>query len=137
MKKAISFIYLLFFVTPLTYANEPPPFSTAVKVNHILYLSGQIGTEKLGQPTLIKGGIIPETHKVMQNIKKVLENNGSSLNRVFKCTVMMADMKEWPLMNKVYASYFSKGHYPARSAFGATGLALNARVEIECIATAD
>jgi enamine deaminase RidA (YjgF/YER057c/UK114 family) len=45
----------------------------------------------------------------------------------------MADMKEWPAMNEIYASYFRNG-LPARSSFGATGLALNARVEIECIA---
>ena len=68
----------------------------------------------------------------MENIKAVVERFGSSMNKVVKCTVFMADMSEWPAMNDVYVTYFSK--LPARSALGASGLALNARVEIECIA---
>jgi enamine deaminase RidA (YjgF/YER057c/UK114 family) len=70
----------------------------------------------------------------MENIRDVLERSGSSLDRVVKCTVMMADMKEWPAMNEVYVTYFPRNR-PARSALGANGLALGARVEIECIAT--
>jgi enamine deaminase RidA (YjgF/YER057c/UK114 family) len=72
----------------------------------------------------------------MDNIRDVLEKSGSSLDRVVKCTVMMADMSEWNAMNGVYATYFPS-HKPARSAFGATALALGARVEIECWATVD
>jgi enamine deaminase RidA (YjgF/YER057c/UK114 family) len=71
----------------------------------------------------------------MDNIKGVLERHGSSLDRVVKCLVMLADIKDWPAMNKVYTAYFPK-NLPARSALGASGLALNARVEIECTATA-
>ena len=69
----------------------------------------------------------------MRNIANVLDKTGSSIDRVVKCTAFLADMKEWPAMNTVYATFFPV-HKPARSAFGATGLALNARVEIECIA---
>jgi enamine deaminase RidA (YjgF/YER057c/UK114 family) len=69
----------------------------------------------------------------MENIKDVLTRVGSSMDHIVKCTVMMADMAEWPRMNTVYATYFP-GPKPARSAFGATALALGARVEIECIA---
>ena len=69
----------------------------------------------------------------MENIRALLQRSGSSLERVVKCTVFLADMKEWPAMNEIYASYFRNG-LPARSSFGATGLALNARVEIECMA---
>jgi reactive intermediate/imine deaminase len=126
---------LLFITSTTTHADNNPPFVNAVKVGNILYLSGQIGSVQPGKPPLVPGGIEKETHQAMANIKQVLAENGSSLENVFKCTVMMADMKEWPLMNQIYASYFPNGHYPARSAFGATALALNARVEIECMAT--
>ncbi|MGH7518566.1 MAG: Rid family hydrolase [Gemmatimonadales bacterium] len=108
------------------------PFSSAVRVGNLLYLAGQIGTDSAGK--LVRGGIGPETRQTMDNIKGVLERHGSSLDRVVKCLVMLADMKEWGAMNKVYVTYFPK-NLPARSALGASGLALNARVEIECTAT--
>jgi reactive intermediate/imine deaminase len=114
--------------------SSPYPFSSAVRSGPYLFLSGQIGTKVVdGTPVLVPGGIEPETKQAFQNIKAVLEKANSSLDRVIKCTVMMADMAEWPKMNDVYAKFFP-GKKPARSAFGATGLALNARVEIECIA---
>ena len=69
----------------------------------------------------------------MLNIKEVLERSGSSLDRVVKCTVFIADMREWPAMNEVYVTFFPRNK-PARSALGVNGLALGARVEIECIA---
>ena len=107
------------------------PFSTAVRVGRMLYLSGQLGTDRLGK--LVPGGIGAETRQAMDNIKATLEQYGSSLDHVIKATVMLADMAEWAEMNKVYVTYFGK-HLPARSALGANGLALGARVEIECIA---
>ena len=107
------------------------PFSEAVRVGDMLYLSGQLGIDQSRR--IVPGGIVPETRQTMENIKATLERHGSSLDHVIKATVMMADMSEWPEMNKVYVTYFSK-HLPARSAFGTTGLALGARVEIECIA---
>jgi reactive intermediate/imine deaminase len=97
----------------------------------MLYLSGQIGMDRSGN--LVPGGIAAETKCAMENIKATLERNGSSLDHVIKVTVMLADMSEWSEMNKVYVTYFPQ-HLPARSAFGASGLALGARVEIECIA---
>lgn len=109
------------------------PFSEAVQVGHMLYLSGQIGTLP-GTMTLVEGGIQPETRQTMDNIQAVLERYGSSLERVVKCTAMVADMAEWPALNEVYIEYFP-GPKPARSALGANGLALGARVEIECWAT--
>jgi reactive intermediate/imine deaminase len=119
------------FLTP--YGVPRYPFSPAVRVGDILYLSGQLGTDSSG--TLVAGGVEAETRQALENIKDVLARTGSSMDRVVKCTVMMADMKEWPAMNGVYATYFP-AHRPARSAFGTTGLALNARLEIECIAVA-
>lgn len=107
------------------------PFSSAVRVDNTLYLSGSIGIIP-GTMDLAEGGIQGETRQTMENIKTTLETFGSSLDRVVKCTVFLADMAEWGAMNEVYRGYFDKP--PARSALGASGLALDARVEIECIA---
>ena len=115
-----------------TTVGPPRPFSPAVHVNGFLYLSGQVGTDSSG--ALVPGGIQAETRQVMENIGAVLRRSGSSFDRVVKCTVFMADMKEWGAMNEVYVTYFPADKRPARSALGANGLALNAKVEIECIA---
>ena len=120
------------FLTP--YGAPTRPFSPAVRVGNLLFLSGQIGVTSTG--ALVPGGIGPETRQALDNIRDVLQRTGSSMERVVKCTVMLADMREWDAMNIVYASYFP-GNKPARSSFGATGLALGARVEIECLATVD
>ncbi|HEX9936938.1 MAG TPA: RidA family protein [Longimicrobium sp.] len=114
----------------------PFPFSPAVRVGSLVFLSGQIGTRMVdGRPALVPGGIDAETRQTLENIRTIVEQSGSSMDRVVKCTVMMADMAEWPRMNAIYATYFP-GPKPARSALGANGLALGARVEIECIAVA-
>ena len=110
------------------------PFSSAVRVDNILFLSGAIGLDS-ETGALVEGGIQPETRKTMENISQRLEAFGSSIDKVVKCTVFLADMAEWPAMNEVYRTFFS--NMPARSALGASGLALNARVEIECIAVID
>lgn len=114
------------------FAKMNLPFSQAVKLGNVLYLSGQLGNVN-NSLQLAEGGIGPETRQTMENIKAVLETHGSSMDQVIKCTCMLADMAEWPAMNQVYAEYFPKNK-PARSAFGASGLALGARVEIECMA---
>jgi 2-iminobutanoate/2-iminopropanoate deaminase len=110
------------------------PFSPAVQVGNVIFLSGQIGTDASASGGVVPGGIEAETRQTLENIKDVLQRSGSSMDRVVKCTVMMADMREWDRMNVVYATYFPKNK-PARSALGANGLALGARVEIECWAT--
>jgi 2-iminobutanoate/2-iminopropanoate deaminase len=107
------------------------PFSEAVRVGDVLYLSGKLGTDSSGK--VVPGGIAAETHQTMENIKAALERYGSSLNHVVKATAMLADMNEWAEMNTVYVTYFT-GHLPARSAMGVNGLARGARVEIEVIA---
>ncbi len=104
-----------------------------MKVGHWLILSGQLGIDP-DTGKLVPGGIKAETRQTMENIKATLEKYGSSMNRVVKCTVMLADVAEWGAMNQIYVTYFPD-HKPARSAFGASGLALGARVEIECWAT--
>ena len=112
---------------------RPAPFSDAVRVDHMLYLTGQLGTD--GPSGLVSGGIKAETKQTMENIRRVLERNGSSLDQVVKCTVMLADINDRSAMSEVYVTYFAKDRMPARSAFGVSGLALGARVEIECLAT--
>ena len=121
------------FLTP--YGPPTRPFSPAVRVGNLLFLSGQIGTSADAAGGLVAGGIEAETRQTLENIRDVLIRTGSSMDRVIKCTVMMADMAEWPRMNTVYTTFFPTNK-PARSAFGTNGLALGARVEIECIAAA-
>lgn len=110
------------------------PFSEAVRVGDLLFLAGQVGNVP-GEMGLVEGGIGPETRQTMENIKTVLERYGYGMQDVVKCTIFLADISEWGAMNEVYRTFFTKP-YPARSALGANGLALNARVEIECIAAA-
>jgi reactive intermediate/imine deaminase len=118
----------------LTAGGNPAlPFTPAVRVGDMLYLSGQIGTDAEGR--LVAGGIRAETRQTMENIRAVLERHGSSLDRVVKCLVMLADIGEWAAMSQEYVTFFPR-HRPARSAFAGTGLALAARVEIECQAVA-
>lgn len=127
-------------MTHIEYLNAPGtedlglPFSSAVRVDNMLYLSGALGNAR-GTLELAPGGIGPETRQTMENIKATLEQFGSSMDQVVKCTVFLADISEWGAMNEVYRTYFANP--PARSALGASGLALGARVEIECIATID
>lgn len=116
------------------YKGRPgSAFSEVVRVGDMLYLSGQLGVNAAG--SLVSGGIKAETKQVMENIRSVLEKNGSGMDQVVKCTVMLVDIAERPAMSEVYVSYFAKDRMPARSTFGTTGLALGARVEIECMAT--
>jgi reactive intermediate/imine deaminase len=110
------------------------PFSPAVKVGNIIYLAGQLGNQR-GTRQLVPGGITAQTKQTMENIKSVLESAGSSLDRVFKCTVFLADIADYEAMNLVYAGYFPTDP-PARSTIAGSGLALGARVEIECMAVA-
>lgn len=119
---------LVEFLTTDSSANRP--FSEAVRVGNWLILSGQIGVDP-ETGSLPTGGIEAETKQTMDNIKRTLEKYGSSLDQVVKCTVMLADISEWGDMNKVYVTYFPT-HKPARSAFGTSGLAMGARLEVEC-----
>jgi reactive intermediate/imine deaminase len=119
---------------PEFVAGDPAlPFSQAVRVGNTIYLSGMIGTEGSG---LVPGGIQPETRRTLENIRSTLERLGGTMDDVVKCTVFLADIKEWAAMNEAYVTFFPKNK-PARSALGTSGLAMNARVEIECLAVTD
>ena len=110
------------------------PFSESVRVGNMIYLSGQLGTDSTGR--LVPGGVQAETRQALRNIAAALERQGLTLDRVVKCTVMLADIRDWAAMNEVYLTFF-RGHRPARSAFATSGLALGARLELECIAAGD
>lgn len=125
----------LLFVSAAVGAQDGPPFSKARKVGDMLYLAGELGINP-ATGKLAEGGIGPETRQALTNISATLQANGSQMSNVVKCLVMLADIDEWGAMNEVYRTFFS-APYPARSAFGASGLALGARVEIECMATVD
>ena len=111
--------------------NAPGPFSEAVRVGNVLYLSGALGTDSTGK--IVPGGIKAETKQVLENIKAALKRNGLDMDRVVKCTVFLADITEWPAMNEIYATYFPVNK-PARSAFGGVQLVRGGRLELECIA---
>jgi 2-iminobutanoate/2-iminopropanoate deaminase len=108
------------------------PFADVVRAGNLLFQSGKLGIDT-ATLKLVPGGIQPETRQTMELIKAGFARYGVGMERVVKCTVFLADMREWAAMNEVYVQYFPAGK-PARSALGANGLALGARVEIECIA---
>lgn len=122
--------------SPLEYHPMPGdlalPFSEAVRAGNLLFVSGQVGTEP-GALTLVPGGFEAEARQTLANVKAVLERHGSSMTDVVKCTVFLADMQDWPRFNAIYREFFASDRLPARSALGANGLALNARIELECI----
>ena len=120
------------FINSQSNIDSGYPFSEATIVNGIIYLSGEIGT--LPDGNLISGGIIQETRQTLTNIKNKLEKIGGSMDDIFKCTCMLSDIKDWPLMSQEYKKFFNSDKLPARSAFAGSGLALGAKLEIECMA---
>lgn len=123
-------------VPDVEHLNEDPattaPYSDAVRVGSTLYLAGNLGLDKDGN--IVPGGIKAEAEQTLNNLKHVLEQNSSSLDRVANCQVMLADIAERDAFNEVYKTFWEPGRFPARHAFGVTGLYLGARVEIACVA---
>lgn len=113
-------------------ADEDLPFSEAVQIDNTLYLSGVLGVG--GDGKLVNGGIVPQMTQTMENLRSALQRNDSSLAHVAKCTVILADIKDFAAMNGVYRSYFPQNRLPARTTFAASKLVSGARVEVECIA---
>jgi len=111
--------------------KQNAPFSDVVETNDFLFLSGQIGMDHSSR-TLVSGGIEKETTQTIENIKAVLERHNSSLNKVVKCTVVLSNIDDFQAFNAIYKNYFK--NKPARTTFAASGLARDAKIEIECIA---
>src|SRR5215207_5797364 len=116
-----------------TLNGQRLPFSSAVRAGDTVYLSGALGINPDGR---LAEGIEAQARLAMDNLGAALKSAGLGWGDVAKCTVMLDDMKDWPAFNQVYVTYFSDGKFPARSAFGADGLALGALLEVECIAYA-
>ncbi len=116
-------------VTYYPSSNPKAPFSVATQVDNIVYLSGQIAMNEKGE---MADNITEQSQQVMKNVASAAKVAGVTLDDVFKCTVMIDDMDKWPDFNKVYVSYFKPGKLPARSAFGADGLAMGSMLEVEC-----
>jgi reactive intermediate/imine deaminase len=140
MKRSILMSALLLSATaasaqPIQYfpAGPTAPFSTATRVGDVVYLSGQIG---VGADGKLSEGFEAQAKQTMENVGAALKTVGLGWGDVFKCTVMIDDMANWPKFNAIYVPYFPKGKLPARSAFGADGLALGAALELECMAHA-
>jgi reactive intermediate/imine deaminase len=109
------------------------PFSEAVETGSLLFLSGTLADSGDGK-TVVPGGIEAESKRVMDLIGQNLAKHDLGYDDLVRCQVLLADMKDWPTFNRIYAGYFKPGHFPARSALGVNGLALGARVEVECVA---
>jgi 2-iminobutanoate/2-iminopropanoate deaminase len=110
------------------------PYSQAIKAAGLVFTAGQLGIDP-ETGALVDGGIEAETHRVFANLRAVLDGAGSSLERVVKTTVFMADLGQFAAMNEVYGSYFGEAP-PARSAFQVAALPGGASVEIEAVALA-
>jgi 2-iminobutanoate/2-iminopropanoate deaminase len=112
------------------------PFSQAVRIGQMYYLSGQIGIDQTGR---LVEGFDEQATQTMRNISDVLESVGLGFRDVVKCTIMLKDMSLWEKFNKVYLTFFDSGNLPTRSAFGATALAYGAEMEVEvwAVDTAD
>ena len=109
------------------------PFSTAVRVGSMLYLSGQLGIDAT-TGRLVPGGIEAETDQALKNIEQVLLSLRSNKQHIIRCEVFLADFEEFASMNRAYANFFDGDDLPARSAVAVSGMALDARVEIQAIA---
>lgn len=142
----IAFLLLIIGAAGCATAPEPSyhllpgratldlPYSDAVRVGNLLFLAGTVGAAP-GTRQVVPGGIEAETRQALENVKTNLETHGSSLDRAVKCTVFLADIRDFEAMNGVYRQFFPRNR-PARTTIGVAALPLGARVEIECMATA-
>ncbi|MBV6478071.1 MAG: 2-iminobutanoate/2-iminopropanoate deaminase [Ignavibacteria bacterium] len=107
------------------------PYSQAVGFEKLIFTSGQIALDTSG--SIVSDDIFKQTEKVIENLKNILEDNGSSLEKVIKTTVFLKDMQDFASMNEVYNKYFGKS-MPARSTVEVSRLPKDVKVEIEVIA---
>jgi len=108
------------------------PYSQAVKINKMVFMSGQIAIDPKNQQ-FIDGDIEAQTRRVLDNLKAVVEAAGSKLENVVKTTIYLTDINDFSKANEIYASYFSGGK-PARSTVCVAALPKNAKIEIDAIA---
>ena len=123
--------------TPIATDRAPGaigPYSQAIRAGNLIFVSGQLPLDPVT-------GTMPDTIETMTgqaltNVKNILEQAGSSMDKVVKTTVFLQDMNDFAAMNGVYGSFFPEGAYPARSAVQVARLPKDAKIEIEVIAEA-
>ena len=120
----------------IIYTDDAPepigPYSQAVYINGMLFISGQIPLDPFSG-TMIKDGIAEETKQVMENLNAILLAAEMDFSNVVKCSIFLTDMHDFPKVNEVYGKYF-KNNPPARETVEVSMLPKNANVEISCIA---
>lgn len=119
------------YITSKHESRKNVPFSDAVQVGNLLFLTGQIGKDHISGK-IVEGGIEAETRQVLNNIKEVLEANDSDMNHVVKCTVILSNIDDFSAMNSIYRTFFTD-NLPARTTFAAN-LVPGANIEIEAVA---
>jgi reactive intermediate/imine deaminase len=129
----MSFALALALLAAPAAPAQQMPFSPAVRAGDTLYLSGQIGMVPEGADPHGEG-FDRAARSAMDRLGGALKAHDAGWGHVVKCTVMLADMADWPRFNAIYAGYFAGTRLPARSAFGTSGLARGAVIEVECIA---
>ena len=141
--KILSVLILFYSCSSQTYDNVEYfvsetskelnfPFSDASIVGNIIYVSGQVGS-KPGTREIVEGGIGAETTQTLNNINMVLNDLGSNSDKIFKCLCMLEDINDYTEMNNAYTTFFNgRDNLPSRSTFAGSGLALGAKIEIEC-----
>ena len=112
------------------------PYSEAVQVGDMLYISGQIANLEDDYNKIVDGGIRPQVNQTMKNIKTILDKHNATMDDIVKCICILADGDDWGVMSEEYVKYFKK-HKPARTTFGGAELGDGILVEIECIAKLD
>ena len=122
----------------MTIPDAPPPpptaaYSHAVRAGDFLYVTGQLGVDPATN-TLATGGAAEQAKQIMRNLEVVLRGASTSIERAVMARIYLTNFAaDYPAVNKVYASYFQEGAYPARTTVGVTNLALSASVEIDLI----
>jgi 2-iminobutanoate/2-iminopropanoate deaminase len=125
----------------LTVPGVPPPpptaaYSHAVRAGDFLFVTGQLGVDP-STNALVAGGIEAQAKQIMRNLEAVLRGAGTTLDRTLMARIFLVDFAtDYPIVNKIYASYFKEGAYPARTTVGVTHLALGAAVEVDLIVAA-
>lgn len=115
-----------------TNAQTLATYSPAIRIGNLVFFSGQIGLRPGGEG--LAGNIREETRQALENLRNLMNAAGVERDGLVKCTVFLADIRDYAAMNEVYAAFFQPEPAPARSAVGVAGLPAGARVEIECIA---
>jgi 2-iminobutanoate/2-iminopropanoate deaminase len=122
--------------TTRTYYSDAQvigPYTPAIRVGDVLYISGQVGF-KPGTTELVGDDIELQTRQVLDNIKSILANAGYDVSDVIQCAVYLKDINDFTKMNQIYGSYFVQGRYPTRTTVEVSNLPRKARIEITAVA---